>query len=318
MKKMNIFFGELNSGKSIFMKNKRIAIICPECKESILINIKNYKINLSKCKNGHEIKNILLKDYEKTQYIDISKINNNNKCIKHNNNFDKYCNDCNLNICIKCYKEHRTHNTIYLGELLMNDEINMNELKEYIDKFNNYIKIIIEKLNNVIKNMEIYYNISNNIINNCEDLNYFNYQIIKNIEQFKIYNNIIIKDIKEIIDENGYNKFKNIMDIYDKMNNNSNKEEDKEIKEIKDNNNIKQNINNEAIQIKKDLNTIENNNIREELNKIDNNKSLTPSGIQPNNYILANIIIDKYDLNKDIKIINSYEEYIRENPTKRN
>ena len=47
------------------------------------------------------------------------------------------------------------------------------------------------------------------------------------------------------------------MDIYDKMNNKiiNNKEEDKEdkiIKEIKDNTNIKQNINNEIIQIKKE------------------------------------------------------------------
>ena len=141
-----------------------------------MIDIKDYQINLSKCKNGHKINNILLKDFEKTQYIDKSKINN-NKCLKHNNNFDAYCNDCNLNICFKCSKEHKNHDKIYLGDLLVNEEANMNELKENIDKFNNYIRLIIEKLNNVIKNMEIYYNISNNIINNNENLNYCNYQI---------------------------------------------------------------------------------------------------------------------------------------------
>ena len=60
--------------------------------------------------------------------------------------------------------EHESHNTIYFGELLKNSKANINELKENIDKLNNYIRLIIEKLNNVIKNMEIYYNISNNII----------------------------------------------------------------------------------------------------------------------------------------------------------
>ena len=78
---MNIIVSE--NSNNIPMNEKMIIskeIICPECKESILIEIKDYKINLIKCKNGHEIKNILLKDYEKTQYIDISKMNNiNNK-----------------------------------------------------------------------------------------------------------------------------------------------------------------------------------------------------------------------------------------------
>ena len=63
---MNIIVSE--NSNSIPLSEKMIKskeIICPECKESILIEIKDYKINLSKCKNGHEIKNILLKDYEK-------------------------------------------------------------------------------------------------------------------------------------------------------------------------------------------------------------------------------------------------------------
>lgn len=58
----------------------------------------------------------------------------------------------------------------------------MNELKENIDKFNDYIKLIIEKLNKVINNVEIYYNISNNY----EDINYCNNKIIKNLEIYII------------------------------------------------------------------------------------------------------------------------------------
>ena len=49
-------------------------IICPECKENILINIKDYKINLFECKNGHKVDNILLNEYENLQKIDLSKI----------------------------------------------------------------------------------------------------------------------------------------------------------------------------------------------------------------------------------------------------
>ena len=47
-------------------------IICPECKENILINIKDYKIHLYECKNGHKKENILLNEYENTQKIDLS------------------------------------------------------------------------------------------------------------------------------------------------------------------------------------------------------------------------------------------------------
>ena len=33
-------------------------IICPECKENIFININDYKIDLNRCKNGHQFYNI--------------------------------------------------------------------------------------------------------------------------------------------------------------------------------------------------------------------------------------------------------------------
>ena len=49
-------------------------IICPECKEKTMIKIKNYVIELYNCKNGHNINNILLDEYEKTQQLDISEL----------------------------------------------------------------------------------------------------------------------------------------------------------------------------------------------------------------------------------------------------
>ena len=61
-----------------------------------------------------------------------------------------------------------------------------------------------------------------------------NYEILQNINEFNKYNKIIIKDINEIININDNNiKFKNIMNIYNKINNNI--LEIKEKRKMKDN-----------------------------------------------------------------------------------
>jgi ribosomal protein S27AE len=44
-------------------KIKSKDIICPQCKESIFMNIKDYKINLFDCINRHKINNIFLDEY---------------------------------------------------------------------------------------------------------------------------------------------------------------------------------------------------------------------------------------------------------------
>ena len=176
---VKILVQEMN--KSIINEQiiKSKEIICPECSSSIRLKVLDYKINLFDCKNRHNINNILLKDYEKTQNIDISKIicnkckiknkancfNNefykccscgmnlcplcksihdkshkiinydkkNYICYKHLEYFTKYCNQCNLNLCLQCEIEHRNHNSIYYGDILPNkNEImnNLNSLKK--------------------------------------------------------------------------------------------------------------------------------------------------------------------------------------------
>ena len=80
--------------ENIYQSN---GIICPECKESILIKIKDYKINLYECKNGHSLKNILLKEYEKTQNINLSKIICEICKINNKNNDEIYtCFNCKI------------------------------------------------------------------------------------------------------------------------------------------------------------------------------------------------------------------------------
>ena len=267
-------------------------IICPECGENIYIKIKDYKANIYNCKNGHNI-DLTINELNNIQKDVVTKIKCNKckkknianiykneiyKCLTCNNNlcpscksahdkdhkiieydkrnllckihkdlYVKYCNECKKNICLKCIKEHNNHNIIDYEEIIPNNE-NNNEFKKYIDKLDNLIDDIIKKLINIKDNMRVYYKLSMNIINN----NKRNYEILKNKNEFIKANNKIISDIKQIVNEKDINEqFKNLINIYDKIND--------------------------------------------------------------YNYIKAEINIKEEDLNKDIRIINSFEQYKRDN-----
>ena len=72
-------------------------IICPKCKDSILINFNNYKIALNECKNRHQFNNIFLDEFQKTQLLDYSKI----LCKKCSNG---YLNNSKFYLCFSCGK----------------------------------------------------------------------------------------------------------------------------------------------------------------------------------------------------------------------
>jgi hypothetical protein len=121
-----------------------------------------------------------------------------------------------------CEKNHKNHDIIYLGDILPDKEnsINiLNELKEYIEKFNIEISNIINKLNQFRENLRIYYSIAFDSINNY-DIQCINYHLLKNLNELNNFNNIIIKDIKDTINsDNIFNKINNMINIYSKMNN---------------------------------------------------------------------------------------------------
>ena len=161
------------------INNKKI--VCPICQENIFIELKDYKINLYNCKNGHKLEYIL-EDFVKTQ---------------------------------KNIKSESTENNDKLPKEDLKNKIN--EFKQYINECKEHIKEIINKLKNVMDNLELYYNISSNFVNNGENNNSVSTQ---NIKEFIKYNDIVLKDFKEIIlDKNIENKIKKIMNIYEKMNN---------------------------------------------------------------------------------------------------
>ena len=105
-------FNEPNNGNIIKSKN----IICPKCKENILIKFDDYNVNLFHCKNGHELNNLSIKDFESTQYINISNIicsscKEKNKGNTYNNEF-YFCLTCKENLCPLCQKQHEQNHII--------------------------------------------------------------------------------------------------------------------------------------------------------------------------------------------------------------
>ena len=74
-KKMSIIavdFKDIDKNIKNLKKSKNI--ICPECYENIRIKIQGQKISLYDCRNKHKKDDILLNQFDKTQYIDETEI----------------------------------------------------------------------------------------------------------------------------------------------------------------------------------------------------------------------------------------------------
>ena len=142
------------------------------------------------------------------------------KCKMHNDSYILYCNDCKKNICILCEKDHLNHNKVSLGVLIQDKnklEENKNNLRNFVYKCKSDIQEIINKLNKVMDNIESYFNIYNNMINGYEIKNR-NYQILQNLNDMNKYNTEFINELNVIINEKNLDlKFKNLMNIYNKI-----------------------------------------------------------------------------------------------------
>ena len=99
--------------EELFVKSNDI--ICPKCGKFSLISLKNYKITLSDCQNKHNVNNILLHEFEKTQNINYSKITC-GVCGQKRSNIFKYdlsfCLNCQKNICPLCRNKHNNSHSI--------------------------------------------------------------------------------------------------------------------------------------------------------------------------------------------------------------
>jgi len=138
---MNVLVEQIILNDKTEIKNKSFLIKssyvkCPICKEISRLNFKNYKIIIFDCKNNH-INNLSFEKFEKSQYIDLSKIicedcKKINKKISHNNKFYK-CLDCNINLCPLCKDKHDdiNHKIINYDKINYICEIHENDYTEY-------------------------------------------------------------------------------------------------------------------------------------------------------------------------------------------
>ena len=312
-------------------------IICPECNKNSLIQIKDYKIKLYGCQNGHETKNILLDEYYNTQYIDESSIicqncNNNDKSKTFNNQFFN-CITCKINLCPLCKlkhnKEHKIidyDNNIYICNI-HNDffvsyckECKINLCMDCETQHNNSHKIINYK--NILPNrdeiMKILDNYKQKIDQLNNDLNTISNTIINIINKVKENMKILYKINFDLFNsyemqKRNYHKLKNLNNIKNNFNINY-------IDEIINNNNIETKFKNilniyhqmiDKEQISKKNEEIKENNKDEiNLSNNDNKEKLTNKIFNNNDIKVANEININIDDNKE-KLTN--ESIIREN-----
>ena len=208
----DLLFDEFDKSQNINISK----IFCQKCNNNKgnIYNNSFYKCNICNinlcpiCNSKHD-KNHNVINYDNKNYI----------CEEHNKGYESYCEDCKKNLCKKCELNNHSKHKIKRFCSLNPDDMSLKnyikKLKEKIKKLKYQIREIINKLNKVIDNFDIYYNISKNILNNFNKEN-INYEILYNINN--ISNNPILQEINDIInDKNIKNKFKKIIDIYDKM-----------------------------------------------------------------------------------------------------
>ena len=220
-------------------------IICQKCGENCRIKIHNYKLKLFGCKNGHEIDNILLNEFDNTQLINESKIicnnyNKINKSISYNRLFFK-CLTCGQNLCPLCNKTHNKshniidydkkyyicniHNDLYISYC---EQCKTNLCFQCEEQHNNHNIIsyrkIFPNINETKEEMEKFTTLIENLKNNIKQIitilnntlfcieKYYNinYNIINNFEiQNKNYQ--VLQNINEVKNNIKMNIFNNIL-----------------------------------------------------------------------------------------------------------
>ena len=247
--KIDILVTEKNNfSNSSFMNSKDI--ICPKCGERAKFDIIKYML-LLQCLKGHNIGNIFLDKFEKTQKIDNTKIicdecKLNFKANSDKNNFYK-CNQCKKNLCEQCNNKHKEENKEH-------NIINY-ENKNYIcdihnEKYNSFCKQcnknICTNCNNEHKEHEIIY--YENLLPNLNEVENKNKKLRNDINKLKSIINDMI---------NKLNKVKYTMDYFYNIN--------KKIYNLIKNNNINYEVLHSYNQLNKseilnDINDIINNN----------------------------------------------------------
>ena len=227
----NIKLNEFYNTQNIDMSK----IKCDKCNNKSMLETFNnefyicFECNMNLCplcKSVHDKTHSII-NYEYKYYI----------CNKHNEKYIKYCEDCKIDLCLFCIKEHKNHKLISYEDILIDiRELRkkMDNLNMTINEFKKNIEEIITKLKKLENNLDIYYNINNNIIINYEINKIRNYNLLVNLNNI---NNDIDREINKLKnDYNCGNNFNKLLDLYNEING-----DNKRTNEI--NNEINENIN---------------------------------------------------------------------------
>ena len=157
-----------NNNRNINIHNELLLFLfCYNCKNIPIIKFINLQKAYISCNCNSEIQKMTYEEIFNKYFLNIEKHNNIIDymiCIKHNDIFKFFCDNCELNLCEKCRENHRCH-LRYIKDLNLfnNAYFDLDEfLSNLDDSFNALKKIIIL----LVKQYLIYpnYNLKQNII----------------------------------------------------------------------------------------------------------------------------------------------------------
>ena len=315
---MKILLYNKNNINESNSKIKSKYVICPECKDNCFLNIHNFKISLSGCKNGHKIDNILLNEFEQIQNINESKIKC-NKCPRTKNESYNYqffkCFTCQENLCPLCKSIHdKEHMIIDYDKMNYICNIHNESFISYCDYCKINLCMQCEESHNNHQVIE-YRSIMPKKAKIEEDLK----ELKNNIDKIKEYINKIIDILNEINRNfeiyykinldiiNNYDIYNRNYQIFQNINEINNNINIKDFDELLNENNI-QNQFNILLDIYKKMTDKNNNKYEDENNKMKNENNYQINDKKKNNIDkvdnIGNIITIKYkiDKNNEIKI----------------
>ena len=124
-------------------------VVCPKCKQSAILEEKDYRLIIYGCQNRHITENILIIKFKNLQIIDYSKIicKECNKNI-YNNEFYQ-CEICKSDLCLKCKSKHNNnHKIINYNDKEFICNLHNKQYNSYCNKCKKNICIICENNHN--------------------------------------------------------------------------------------------------------------------------------------------------------------------------
>ena len=110
-----IIEGQNLNDDSINLKKSNY-VICPQCKENAFLSLNDFRLSVTGCKSEHKSEDLELKEFDKTQFVDQSKIFCDKCHISKNDNIFFACIKCQQILCSRCCEEHDESHKDYIKD----------------------------------------------------------------------------------------------------------------------------------------------------------------------------------------------------------